>query len=121
MLEDCLSCYSLSLFQKLSARKATLIKTAAISEKDKETWLQCLVPELMSSEDSEDDGAFLVRPLPWRSDKASNFIAALDHKGKKKRSRRSKVMSFTRKVGDLSDRSRPSGVPSWAVKPQLDQ
>ena len=53
--------------QKLNARKAALHKTTAIPEKDKAMWMECLVPEVMSSEDSEDDGSFTVRSLPWRS------------------------------------------------------
>ena len=45
--------------QKLNARKAALRKTTAIPEKDKAMWMECLVPEVMSSEDSEDDGSFI--------------------------------------------------------------
>jgi len=33
-------------------------KTTAIPDTEKPTWMECLVPELMSSEESEDDGSF---------------------------------------------------------------
>ena len=44
--------------QKLNASKAALHKTTAIPDTKKPTWMECLVPELMSSEESEDDGSF---------------------------------------------------------------
>lgn len=80
--------------------------------------LEAMIPELMSSEDSEDDGTFTIRPLTWRSSKASEILFALDDKHDKKRSRKSKVMKFKRLEGTPSDRPMPiSGtVPSWCIK-----
>lgn len=95
-----------------------LQKTGAISHNDKPKLLEALVPDLMSSEDSDDDGSFTVRPLPWRSSKISEIINALDEKYNKRRSRKSKVMTFVRKEGSVSDRPQPiSGtVPNWCIK-----
>ena len=45
-------------------------------------WMPCLVPHLMSSEESEDGDeeqmTFRVRPLFWRSEKVTAFFAKLD-------------------------------------------
>ncbi len=101
----------------MNARKAALQKTTAIPEKDKPNWTQCLVPEVMSSEDSEDDGSFTVRPLPWRTEKATSFLLSLDHKRDKRRSRRSKIMTFERAIGSISERPQPRSVPAWVVNP----
>ena len=56
----------------------------------------------MSSEDSEEDGSFLTRPLPWRSEKVNKFFSSLDQKLEKKRSKKSKMMTFERKTGQES-------------------
>lgn len=81
-----------------------------------------LEPEFMSSEDSDvdDEGKkiFLLRPLPWRSDRANAFIEALDKKVISKASARSKQMRYTRVSGLASDRPKPSVENSneWIVK-----
>ena len=112
-----MTCINISPMQKLNARKASLHRTTAVPEKDKPIWSECLLPEVMSSEDSEDDGSFTVRPLPWRSEKASNFLLGLDHKRDKRRSRKSRIMTFQRKTGEFSERPQPGSVPAWVVKP----
>ena len=58
----------------MKSRISALHRTKAIHEADKKAVKAILVPELMSSEDSEDDGTFSVRPLPWRSEKATDII-----------------------------------------------
>ena len=67
------------------------------------------MPDLISSEESgeEDEGQFIVRPLPWRSEKVDNFFATLDHKHEKRQTVRSKKMSYGRKDGLPSDRPKP--------------
>ena len=104
--------------QKLNARKAALRKTTAIPEKDKAMWMECLVPEVISSEDSEDDGSFTVHPLPWRSGKATRFLTSLDLKHRKKQSRKSRVMTYQRNDGLPSDCPKPivGCVPDWVIK-----
>ncbi len=83
-------------------------------------WLPCLVPELMSSEDSgdDDDGQYVVRPLMWRSEKVTHLFVKLDHKMQKNATVRSRKMMFTRKQGLPSDRPKSceSIVPNWCLK-----
>ena len=97
-----------------------LEKTTAISEEIKEKFLPCLVPDLISSEESgeEDEGQFIVRPLPWRSEKVDNFFATLDHKHEKRQTVRSKKMSYGRKDGLPSDQPKPQDgtLPKWLFK-----
>lgn len=71
----------------------------------------------MSSEDSDDDGSFNVRQLPWRSEKATEILYALDNKHTKKVYVRSRRMTFARTDGDMSDRDwpEPGTVPQWSL------
>lgn len=83
--------------------------------------MPCLNIDLISSEDSDEDTEnetrqFITRPLPWRSDKVTRFFQQLDKRHHKGTTHRSKMMSFKRIEGDLSDRLRPisTTVPEWA-------
>lgn len=106
-----------SELQKLNARKAALSKSTAIPDKDKKKLKECLTADLMSSEESEEDGSFIVHPLPWRSEKATGIFHGLDKKHDRRKTKRSKVMTFARKRGQLSDRPKPpkGSVPDWTV------
>ena len=42
-------------------RKVVLQKSKSITDADKK-WKDCIVEELMRSEDSDEDGSFIVRP-----------------------------------------------------------
>ena len=97
--------------QKLNSRKAALMKTKGVKEEEKPSLRASLLPCLMSSEVSDDEGTFTVRPLPWRSARATDIHHSLDDKCDRRRSIRSKMMRFARK----------EGVPSDRRKPQLDQ
>ena len=102
--------------QKLQARKIALHQTSAIPEGDKEKWEEGLIPELISSEESDGEDGFMVHPLPWRSERVNKLFASLDHKNEKRRSHRSKVMTQKRYEGIASDRPVPLTAPDWAVK-----
>ena len=94
------------------------MKTKAVHEDQKPALRESLVPCLMSSEDSDDDGTFSVRPLPWRSSRASEIYHSLDEKCEKRKSTRSRRMTFTRGKGMPSDRQKPvaGSVPAWCLK-----
>ena len=89
----------------MKSRIAALHKTKAISEKDKTTVKAILTPEFMSSEESDDVGSFTVRPLSWRSQKATDIMCCLDDRHVS--SERSRRMTFDRLEGPVSDRIRP--------------
>ena len=106
--------YTYAVMQKLASRQVALEKSA----KDKERWRECLTEDLISSEDSKDDGSFLVRPLPWRSEKVTSFFSSLDRKQSKRKSRKSKMMMMARKEGQMSERPKPppGSLPTWALR-----
>ena len=72
---------------------------------------------MMSSEESEtaDDDTIIVKPLPWRSSKVTDFFQNLDDLGSEgkisqaKRQRRQRVLSTC-----ASQRPKPA-LPAWAV------
>lgn len=102
--------------QKLKTRKAALQRTKSVTEKQKMAFKGVLIPEMMSSEESEDDGTFSVSLLPWRSDNASDFFYGLDSKHTKRSSKKSQKMCFERcELGRKSSRVKPAskGVPEW--------
>ena len=74
---------------------------------------------MISSEESDDaDGSstIIVKPLPWRSEKVTDFFQKLDSLGSEektsqaKRQRRQRVISTS-----TSPRSKPTSLPMWAV------
>lgn len=50
-------------------------------KEDKEKWLKILVPDMMSSEESDvdDDDVNFVKILPWRANVVQDFLHDLDH------------------------------------------
>ena len=73
--------------------------------------------DTMSSEESDraDDDTIVVKPLPWRSSKVTDFFQNLDTLGSEgktsqaKRQRRQRVISTS-----ASQRSKPT-LPAWAI------
>ena len=86
------------------------MKTGAIPEKGMPKLMKSFIPEL-SSEESEDDGTYTIRPLSWRSEKATDLFYCLDGKTDKKKSKRSKRMTSERFKEDPSDRTVPTDGP----------
>lgn len=83
----------------------------------KDKWGQCLVSDLISSEESDDENDTIsVKPLPWRSPKVTDFFKKLDviideeKTSQAKRQRKGRVLSSLE-----SSRPKPvGGVPKWA-------
>lgn len=72
--------------------------------------------ELMSSEESEGE-TILVKDIPWRSPKATDFFKTLDEQSTKLKSSQAKRQTKQRILSGSSDRPRPgnSKFPSWAL------
>ena len=79
----------------------------ATLESEKAKIEECLCVDLLSSEDSDEDGSFIIHPLPWRSRKVDNILRSLDRKVDRKKSKRSKLMTFHRNEGSISSRPKP--------------
>ena len=104
----------------LKRRKAALAKSSTMTDEQKNKWMLRLIPDMMSSEESEDGDeeqtTFQVHPLLWRSDKVTAFIKKLDLKSKNSTSQRSKHMAVKRSIGLPSDRLPPDSLSKWMVK-----
>lgn len=89
-------------------------------KEQKETVMSSMEIQYMSSEqtDSEDEGSFIVRPLPWRSDDFDKLVKKLDQKHENKLSKRSRRQNNIRKVGAVSSRKKPEVVPGheWVFR-----
>ena len=116
-----------SSIQKLQRRQATFYKTNALTKEQKDKWAPCVVMEMMSSEDSgegsdeENTSKFMVRSLPWRSDKVNSLFDSIDAKVSKTQTKKSMMMTIQLEEGLVSDRIRPVSdkIPDWAMKPLI--
>ena len=65
------------LFQKLNERRATL-KKSTLPEQEREKWVKCFVTDLIASEESDDENDLIVvKPLPWRATRLTDFFQKL--------------------------------------------
>ena len=91
-----------------------------MGKKDQGKWMSVLVPEFMSSEDSDSEqaGTLIKCPLKWRSPKVDDFFKSLDKLTDKGRSDQSKKQTMERCLsGAYSERPVPTGrkCPSWTI------
>ena len=94
-------------------------KRMSYSDVDREKWQKVLVTQLMSSDESgtdEEQPAFIVKELQWRSDKVTSFFEKLDraHTTRKTEQATRQTKRRVRK-GVSSERPAPSDFPTWAV------
>lgn len=95
------------------------MKSASIPEDQKAIAKEILTKEFMSSEHSDieemEDGAtrsvLVIKPLPWRGDKANRYLKRLDSKANSKKSVQSKQQTLQRVIGSNSTRPKPSLFP----------
>ena len=105
----------------MEARKSSLNRTFSVKEEHKPLWMEVIVPEFMSSEDSDEENgksALAIRPLTWRSPKVTKFFRQLDVKSNKYKSDRGRRQTIPRKVGNVSERSKPLSFPDdhWGFR-----
>ena len=87
-------------------------------------WQKILVTEMMSSDESGTDeghSVFIVKELPWRSDKVTAFLRRLD-KGRNDRKTEQVSRQTKSRIcrGVMSTRPAPSGFPTWAVNTDIN-
>ena len=105
--------------QKLQDRVAALAKLPFSGERQWSRWKAALIKDLMSSEESGNEGdeqVIHVRPLPWRSEAVNVMFAKLDEKAHLDRSAQAKHQR-KRRVPSLeqSSRGKPQDEshPAW--------
>ena len=91
----------------------------SFSEADRLKWKKILVTEFMSSDESgeEDERAvFIVKKIPWRSERVSSFFQRLDAARTSRKTEQASRQTKPRVHKDLiSSRPAPRGFPTWAV------
>ncbi len=102
------------------------MKSKSMDERSKQKWMSALMLEMITSDESEwledNDGysskAITNKPLPWRSDKVTEFFHRLDEVHKRRTSQRSKDMTLPKCEGTPSDRPKPSHLDKlpWLFK-----
>lgn len=97
----------------------------SFSDADRVKWKKVLVTNFMSSDESgEDDGqpVFIVKKLPWRSERVSNFFERLDAAHSSRKTEQASRQTKPRiSKGLLSSRPATRGFPAWAVVDTLVQ
>ena len=94
-----------------------IFRKSTLSDKENKKWKQILVADIMSSEESASDEMFLVKRLPWRSERVTQFLKQLDDrqegtkKAQAKRQRKQRVHN-----GISSSRPLPlATLPPWSL------
>ena len=76
--------------------------------------MKIMCNEMMSSEDSGDDGTNTVRPLTWRSEYVNKMFERIDKYCDSTKSAQARRQTKARIVGEPSARDLPQGLPNWA-------
>ena len=91
---------------------------AKLSDREREKWEKIFCIEMMSSEEIEDENdTIILKPLPWRSKRVTNFFSNVDRHTTAKKSAQAKRQTKSRVLGSPSTRQPPtnSNIPSWAL------
>ncbi len=83
----------------------------SISGDQKKIIEEILTREFISSEESdmEDERhVMVIKPLPWRGEKASRVLNRLDNKLKKQQTKQSTIQTVPRVIGEPSSKPKPT-------------
>ena len=108
--------FLISPVQKLQERQATL-KMCTLPERQKEKWSKVIISDMMSSEESDaDDETIIIKPLPWRAPKVTEFFQNIDTVGAEGKTTQAKHQRKQRVISSAASlRPKPAvTVPSWA-------
>ena len=109
-----------NLLQRRAERESQFNKMS-YNDSDRAKWKKVLITEFMSSDESgTEDGepVFIVKTLPWRSERVSKFFQRLDAARDARKSEQANRQTKPRVYKDLvSSRPLPTtcAVPTWAV------
>ena len=88
-----------------------------LTEEQRTKWLAVVKNELMSSEESGEDDAIVVHPLPWRSEYVDKMFKKIDEYCFSNKSPQGKRQTKQRITGSPSSRPTPACMePIWAFK-----
>ena len=113
------------LISQRRAERVSQFAKMSFSDADRIKWKKVLVTNFMSSDESgEDDGqpVFIVKKLPWSSERVSNFFERLDAARSSHKTEQASRQTKPRiSKGLLSSRPATRGFPAWAVVDTLVQ
>ena len=109
------------IIQKLYERQG-IFEKLSYQEKDRENWNKVLICDMMSSEESDEEGpagsSIVVKSLPWRSTRVNNFMKSLGDKGESLKSHQSLRQKKRRVIAATSSSHPRPGenlhIPAWA-------
>ena len=78
--------------------------------------MQVMRNDVMSSEDSDDEGRNAIRPLTWRSEYVDKMFDKIDQYFSAHKSPQALRQTKKRVIGQPSRRCQPQGLPDWAIK-----
>lgn len=109
--------------QKFQERLATF-RRCSMPETEKEKWGKVFCVDMMSSEesDTENNEIIIVKSLPWRNSKVTQFFQSIDEKGTESKTIQAKRQRKQRVIGTLaSQHPKPLGnIPTWAFTPNTN-
>lgn len=91
------------------------MKNAKLTEEARQKWLKVMINDMMSSEESGEDDAMIVHPLPWRSEYVNKMFRNIDKYSKVRKSAQASRQTKQRDDGSTSRRNIPADMPSWAI------
>ena len=101
----------------MAERTSALKKVNFRKDSDSALWTKVLIPEMMSSEESDmdEEEVLKVHTYPWRSSKVSRMFKQLDIVALKDKTPQSRRQRKRRTVGECSGRERPTehNLPNW--------
>ena len=103
-------------YQKRKERTSALMKNSKLTEQSRQKWLQVMVNDMMSSEESGEDDMVVVHPISWRTDYVNKMFHSIDNYCKARKSAQARRQMKQRITGSESGRVAPTDMPSWAVK-----
>ena len=92
-----------------------ILKNSRLTEMQRQKWMKVMTNDFMSSEESDDDNAIVIRPLEWRSTYVNEMFTRIASFSQNKKSPQAKRQTKTRVYGQPSSHSCPMDSPGWAV------
>ncbi len=106
----------LSCISKRKERQSAIQRNGKLSTEGKAKWMKVMRNDVMSSEESGDDGKNIIRPLKWRSEYVDKMFDKIDQYYGAHKSPQALRQTKERVIGEPSDRCQPQDLPDWAIK-----
>ena len=88
-----------------------------MSDKEKEKWEKVFIPQMVSSEESDesDEETIVIKPLQWRAERVDSMFHALDSQVAHNKTSQAKRQRKNRVISSVYSTRAPPSVPKWAI------